>query len=100
MRAKRRFRQNHVLLGRDPAGRILAGAIILCGVLALYYGWAGIVASHYLAPSAPHPDDIASMGFFMATLVLIGISLVRTVDEPAGLHRIRSSKRWRRAMRR
>ena len=100
MRFKKRHRQHHALLGRDPARRVLAAGVVLCGALALYYGWQGILAARYLAASAPHPDDTASMGFFMAALVLIGISLVRTVDQPAGLHRLRSSKRWRRVMRR
>lgn len=100
MRFKKRRRQHHALLGRDPVRRVLAAGIALCGALALYYGWQGIQASKYLAASAPHPDDTASMGFLMAALVLLGVSLVHTVDQPAGFHRLRSSKRWRRVMRR
>ena len=100
MRFKKRRRQHHALLGRDPFRRVLSGGIVLCGALALYYGWQGILASKYLAVTAPHPDDTASMGFLMAALVLLGISLVHTVDQPAGLHRLRSSKRWRQLMRR
>jgi len=100
MQFKKRRKQHNPLFGRDPVRRVLAGGIALCGALALYYGWQGIQASKYLAVSAPHPDDTASMGFLMAALVLLGISLVHTVDQPAGLHRLRSSKRWRRVMRR